>query len=121
MIGRKTRVQPIDLASAMDRFDGDLPLFLELLREFLAEMPDRVRSIGEAAARGDGAQLRMLAHGLRGAAGNLGADAVAARAFAIERLGETSRTGGAQGHIEALRLEIARIERFEEEATGATE
>ncbi len=115
---RTARLQPIDLAAAMDRFDGDLPYFVEALREFLDLMPDRVRSIDEAVRRGDGVQLRAIAHNLRGAAGNLGADAVSEMVFTIEKMGTGVEPSRTDRHLESLRLEIARIEKFMGEITG---
>ncbi len=102
----------------MDRFDGDLPFFLEVLREFLVLSPARFRSIEEAVERGDGAQLRTITHNLRGSAGNLGADALSARVLAIENmdLGAANREAGR--HLEQLRFELARIEAFVGEITG---
>jgi HPt (histidine-containing phosphotransfer) domain-containing protein len=107
---REKGTQPIDMAGAMARFDGDLPLYRELLHEFLSEAPERIRMIEEASARRDGERLREIAHGIRGAAGTLGADAASAIARAIEETGSVGE--GSAVRLEALRAEIARIERY---------
>lgn len=107
---RETGTKPIDMAGAMARFDGDLPLYRELLREFLADAPERIRMIEEASERRDGDRLREVAHTFRGAAGTLGADAASAIARAIEEAGSIG--DGFAAHLEALRAEIARIERY---------
>jgi HPt (histidine-containing phosphotransfer) domain-containing protein len=107
---RNPTTHPIDMAGAMARFDGDLPLYRELLQEFLSELPERIRLIEEASTRRDGERLREIAHCIRGAAGTLGADTVSAIARAIEENG--SAGDGATGHLDALRVEIARIEEY---------
>lgn len=104
--------QPIDLAAAMERFDGDLPFFRTLLGEFISVMPDRLRLLEEAAGRDDREQLRNIAHGIRGAAGNLGAGTVSELARELEGLGAASGLPNAAGPLKALRREIARIERY---------
>lgn len=98
------------MASAMARFDGDLPLYRELLHEFLSEAPDKIRHIEEASMRRDGERLREIAHCIRGAAGSLGADTLSSIARAIEEAG--SVVDGSTEHLDALRAEIARIEQY---------
>ena len=104
--------QPIDLVAAMERFDGELSFFRELLGEFVSVMPDRIRLLEEAAGRNDREQIRTIAHAIRGAAGNLGAGSVCELAREIEALGAAPDLGVATGHIEALRHEIALIEQY---------
>lgn len=107
---RETGTNPIDMAGAMARFDGDLTLYRELLQEFLSEAPERLRMIEEASDRQDCERLREIAHGIRGAAGTLGADAASAIARDIEETGSVG--DGSAVRLEALRAELARIERY---------
>jgi len=52
-------------------------LLVRLIRSFLAKAPDGVDRLGELLRGGDREALRDHAHGLRGAAANLGAGALA--------------------------------------------
>ncbi|MEM7051607.1 MAG: Hpt domain-containing protein [Acidobacteriota bacterium] len=70
---------------------GGEELLEEVLFEYRSDL-DRLPTAMAAAWRaGDGGELRRLAHGLKGASANLGAEALAAHCAAIER---SAQAGG---------------------------
>ncbi len=77
------------------RLDGLRPLgddiVAELVGVFLDTGPDHVAAIGVAYAAGDTVRARREAHALRGAAGNLGFDALAVACGDVE---DAARSGG---------------------------
>lgn len=77
------------------RLDGLRPLgddiVAELVGVFLDTGPDHVAAIEVAYAAGDTARARREAHALRGAAGNLGFDALAVACGEVE---DAARSGG---------------------------
>jgi CheY-like chemotaxis protein len=85
------------------RFAGDVDLFREVGQLFLGACPDHLAAIRRAAADGDWARFGVEAHTLKGAAGTVGADQVAAAAEALERLKETRQP-------DAVRAQIGRLE-----------
>lgn len=84
----------IDRDALLNRVGGDVELFAEIVRLFLADCPARVADIQAAVAAGDGDAIRLTCHALKGAAGNLSAMDLMAAARALERI-------GAEGRIEA--------------------
>jgi HPt (histidine-containing phosphotransfer) domain-containing protein len=68
---------------------ADDPDMLEIVGEFVGEMPERVQSLSEAFERGDPQTLRTLAHQLKGACGGYGFPVLSEAAAALE--GELKR------------------------------
>ena len=56
----------------------------KLVERFLAGLPQRIKSIEEAAAKGDWNQLKVLAHQLKGAAGGYGFAGASVAAAKVE-------------------------------------
>jgi HPt (histidine-containing phosphotransfer) domain-containing protein len=60
------------------------PEMVELIELFVAELPERVRSLQEMFATGDLAGVRRLAHQLKGASGGYGFNSIGDRAGELE-------------------------------------
>jgi len=75
-----------DEASALARAGGDRALLQELVEIFVAEAPGWLAEIDAAAAAGDAASLRRVAHTLKGAADTCGVRRATEIATAIERM-----------------------------------
>jgi CheY-like chemotaxis protein len=76
----------VDLAAALGRFGGNLPVYRRLLRSALAELPLRLESLRAHLHDGNRPAAAALLHALRGLAGALGADAIAGAAAEGERI-----------------------------------
>ena len=66
----------IDLAAVRERVGDNIPLMMELFLELDRSARQKRDAIAAAVENGDVASLRTCLHGLKGMAGNLGADAV---------------------------------------------
>lgn len=62
----------------------DDPDMLELVQEFAAELPDRIRSLEDTLEGGELAELQRLAHQLKGAGGGYGFPRITEVAAALE-------------------------------------
>ena len=106
---------------ALDRLrqlnvEGEPDLVVEVLTLFLDDAPARVDAVTNAFAAGAAADLRRAAHGLKGAAGNIGAlrlQALCARVEEHASLGQVRETGedvaGLPAEFDALNREIRRV------------
>ncbi|MBK1658646.1 response regulator, partial [Paracraurococcus ruber] len=96
------------------------PRFAEQLRaDFLADAAVVLRTLEEAAARGDATRFRTAAHALRSSAGNIGARGVQALCAAAEALPmtEVALTGSRQAAL--LAEELQRLDDAGKAAGGA--
>jgi HPt (histidine-containing phosphotransfer) domain-containing protein len=93
----------IDRDRIMKRMGGDANLVAEVIRLFLEDCPIRLAAISAAVDLSDAEQIRMTAHALKGAAGNLSATALVDATAALERI-------GAEGRIPAARAAWRRLE-----------
>jgi HPt (histidine-containing phosphotransfer) domain-containing protein len=105
-------VDPIDLESALRRFDGDKEFFKEMLRDFLNYAPKQLETIAEAIEIDNAKVVERGAHSLKGAAGNLGAKAFARVALQLEILGRTKDLAGAKEIMDNLKTEFKRLEEY---------
>lgn len=78
-------VAGLDTADGVRRLGGNLQLYLNLLRQFVATEHDAPTRIREQLAAGDRAAAERSAHTIKGLAGSLGARGVQAAADQLER------------------------------------
>jgi PAS domain S-box-containing protein len=105
-------VEPIDLESALRRFEGDKEFFKEMLQEFLSYVPKQLDKLAEAIKTGEAKVVETEAHSLKGAAGNLGAQPIADLALRLESLGRTKDLAEAKKIIGNLKAELKRLEEY---------
>jgi CheY-like chemotaxis protein/HPt (histidine-containing phosphotransfer) domain-containing protein len=101
---------PIDLETALPRFVGDKEFFREMLEEFLDSAPKQLEKLTDAIETGDAKVVEKEAHSIKGAAGNLGANAFAQVALRLEILGRKKDLAGAKILISDLKAELKRLE-----------
>lgn len=82
----------------------------EAVRPFLEDMPGYLHEIEGAIGKGDSATLHHIAHVIKGAAGNLGAMAMASAARELELHAEAGALGESRELLLRLRTEFAVIE-----------
>jgi len=78
--------QPVDFAALSRRLSEDSTLIQTVLNIFIADCPDQLARIGEAVQNRDASALRLAAHALKGAAGNLSARALFEAAGHLEQV-----------------------------------
>jgi two-component system sensor histidine kinase/response regulator len=98
---------PVDRDQALERLGGDEGLFTEVIQLFLEDCPARLAAIKRAVDRGDADQIRVTAHALKGAAGNLSATGLFDAASTLERLGMEHRIDAARAAWRQLSAEAA--------------
>jgi len=96
-----------DRDGLLTRVGGDMTLFTEVVRLFLADCPVRIAAIKAAVDAGDPDRIRAAAHALKGAAANLSAGPLTAAARMLERIGTERRIEAAPAAFRHLAAEAA--------------
>ena len=95
---------------------AEADLLRELLALFRSDADPLLASLQVAATEGDAEGLKRAAHGLKGAAANLGAKQLASICQELEQLGRSGLTQGAEALTAKVELEYPRVlEALEEE------
>jgi two-component system sensor histidine kinase/response regulator len=102
-------VDGIDVPSGLWRLGGNVEDFHRLLLMFLRHLPPSLEACGAAVADGDREAMEDAAHALKGMAANLGADALAEAAAALERAARDGSGHDWQGLLAALQQAAARV------------
>jgi len=84
----------------------------EIMDLFVSDTAMRLSLLDRAMAEGDAPNVRQLAHSIKGAAGNIGADPLHKLAYALEQYGAAGDLPGAGPALEQLRAELGRIRAF---------
>ncbi len=103
---------PLDLQSAVERFDDDRPFVLSIIRDFRAYLPARMKEIRAILQAGDVNSLSRLAHNLKGVALNVSAGPIAQVALEIEKTTAREDLAGAATLVTQLDQEVVRLEEF---------
>ena len=74
----------VDLRAALARLNGNMALYAQLLAAFIGQAPATIAGLHEFARHGDVAGARASLHALKGLAGTLGIEPIAAAAAAAE-------------------------------------
>jgi two-component system, sensor histidine kinase and response regulator len=101
--------EALDLASALDRVEGDRDLFEELVTLFSEETMKTMQEIQDAVRKGNSKALERLAHTVKGASSNIGAVGVSRAALALEQHARTVGVKDAHRKITMLEAEIERL------------
>jgi HPt (histidine-containing phosphotransfer) domain-containing protein len=101
------KASAVDRNLALRRPEGDEGLLAEVIQLFLEDCPARLAVIKLAIDRGDADQIRVTAHALKGAAGNLSATGLFEAASTLERLGGEHRIDAARAAWRQLAAEAA--------------
>ena len=95
-----------DMDGLLARVGGDRKLMADIVRLFLDDYPARLAKISAAIDAADANALRVAAHGLKGAAGNLGGMAVYEATSALEQIGADGRLDAARAAWERLLSDV---------------
>jgi HPt (histidine-containing phosphotransfer) domain-containing protein len=99
----------IDRTALLAGVDGNRRLLRELVRLFLADYPQRLAEIKEAAGRGNAEALRIAAHTLKGSVGNFAAKSAFEAAQRLEIMGRDRDLDHADEARMTLESELARL------------
>ena len=98
-----------DEDTLLRRLSGNAQLMTDVIRVFLEDCPIRVAAINAAVTSRNAEELRIAAHALKGAAGNLSALGLFAAADVLERIGAESRMNAAEGAYRRLSVEANHV------------
>ena len=102
----------IDLDDGLSRVGGDEEFFIELLKDLAELGQDSLIKFKEAVDSSDGELLRITAHSLKGASGNLGAKELQNLAFELEQCGREKNFDNSTALINKIENEITRLINF---------
>jgi len=91
-----------DKKAILDRIDGDMDLFRQLIALFIQEVPNQIKQIKLAIKANDPDRITLFAHTIKGSAYNIRAMELKQVAFDIEQAGKASDIHLAASKIEAL-------------------
>ncbi len=91
--------QLLDLETALERLGGDKEFLIELLDELVQQIEQTLPDLKAAIEAENYDEVRSIAHGMKGAAANLGADKAMENFLKLEMMGKEHNLNGA---MEAL-------------------
>jgi len=95
--------QVLNLARLEEAFDDDRAGIAELLEMALETGAKHLRNLEEGLSRGDATIVARAAHSIKGSAGNVGAERIAALAASLDTVARLNDLHDARTRIEALR------------------
>src|SRR6185295_9644482 len=98
-----------DRSAILERLDGNEALLSDVIGLFLDECPARLRTIKAAVDARDSEAIRIEAHKLKGAAGNLSALGLFNAALILERVGAEARLDAAEAAWRLLSMEASQV------------
>ena len=93
--------QLLDLETALERLGGDKEFLIELLEELVQQIDQTLPDLKKAIEEKNYDEVRSMAHGMKGAAANLGADKAMDIFLKLEMMGKDHNLDGA---MEALAI-----------------
>jgi HPt (histidine-containing phosphotransfer) domain-containing protein len=93
----------IDLDVAVERLGGDREFLFELLNEMVGQLDETIENLETAISASEYTDVRSIAHGMKGAASNLGADRITDYFKELEDKGASENLDGAEVLIEKIR------------------
>jgi HPt (histidine-containing phosphotransfer) domain-containing protein len=99
----------LDLSRLEEAFEDDRAGIAELLEMALETGKKHYRLLEEGLANGDAAVVARAAHGIKGSAGNIGANAVYHLAIELDDRARAGNLDGARERIDAIEAAYARL------------
>jgi PAS domain S-box-containing protein len=100
----------LDRVQAMKCVGGDAELLREMVELFRIDVPKLLSKLRADVSHGDAGQVKLHAHTLKGAAGNLGAQAASEAAERLETMGRSGNLAGADEAVAVLEKELERLQ-----------
>ena len=106
-------VAPFQVESLLKRWDDNLELVTKLICMFQAQAPDMVAELEQHIKSLDAHKTAQVAHGLKGAAAYVSAEAIRRLAAQLEEMGRASDLSDATDIVRGLREELHRCQAFD--------
>ena len=94
--------QVIDVKDALERVQDDKELLLELFEIFQEDFPLKRNAIWKAFESGNSADFQAVAHGVKGATGNISAMRMHETCILLDRMGKEGTIPTARPFLETL-------------------
>jgi two-component system, sensor histidine kinase and response regulator len=107
--GGAVSASAFDRSAILERLNGNEALLGDVIGLFLDDCPARLRAIKAAVEARDGESIRIEAHGLKSAAGNLSALGLFNAAQILERIGVEGRLDAADAAWRLLSVEASQV------------
>jgi HPt (histidine-containing phosphotransfer) domain-containing protein len=98
-----------DRVAALDRMADDEELLQEVIELFLEDMPKQVSLLQQHLDAGNVEEMGRTAHGVKGAAANIGAERVREAALLIEEAGKVGDLSLGVDLVAALRVDLEEL------------
>jgi two-component system sensor histidine kinase/response regulator len=109
---------PLNIQTALPRFNDDRKFFNDMCLEFVKHLPDRINELKKAAEDGDILTLTRTAHNLKGVSANFSAGPLFTLAEQLEFQGRREDLSQALGVIARIAVESARLRAYAVSALG---
>jgi len=100
-----------DKDAMMERLMGDEELARKIIGVFIEDISAQIEKLGQFIESGDMEGVELQAHTIKGAAANVGGDALQQIACSIERAGEAGRVDDAVAGMEELKRRYGCLEK----------
>lgn len=100
---------PVDLPSAIARFDDDRDFVITILHDYRAHLPQRLEELRQLLQAQDANSLCRVAHNLKGVSLNISAGPIAQAALGIEQSALREDLTSAADHLNQLEAEVHRF------------
>ena len=98
-----------DRAAFLDRVMDDEDLAREIIESFLADMPTQIEKLGASVDAGDCRLAEQQAHRIKGAAANLGGEALRAVAFEMEKAAKAGDLINVTARLPEMKTQFIRL------------
>jgi len=109
---------PMDINAALPRFSNDRSFLVEMCRDLMEHMPERLKEIKKALKSNNANDLSRQAHNLKGISANFDAGPLSRLAAELETLGAKNDLTNAAGLVEQLEIEAERLRQYCAEQFG---
>ena len=112
---RKTAIvcaEPINFSKAIEEFEGDEPLLMEVLTGFIENVGEQIDILRLALSESDTNCIQKEAHTIKGGASNLTADALSKAALELENIGSSGNLERGTEVLARLDEEFDRLKAF---------
>jgi HPt (histidine-containing phosphotransfer) domain-containing protein len=99
-----------DRASMLERLMNDEQLAGEVIEKFLEDIPCQIETLRRYLDVSDASGAERQAHLLKGAAANVGGEALRALAFEMEKAGKTGDLGSVAGRMDDLEIQFRQLQ-----------
>ena len=102
----------IDLKDVLERVQDDKELLLELLDIFQEDFVDKRKALGQAVQSNDLANIKLIAHSLKGSSGNISAKPIHASCLKIEQLLKENKINSVSAVLSEIDGQFAQLKQY---------